>query len=242
MAQAIWAIFFFETQLGRISEMKSLVFFVLIFFYTSTALAGLRFGLGASFYSTSIAGVNELNSIDQKIKSHSSLGTEINLSFSLSKRLQLLIDYADGEVEFDDSEINFSGEPKFSYTNGSVGFRYIFHPRVAFRFYMNSIEDVAFNFEDNEIDLYKERINFLSVYYDQIVFMGRGMYSGFKLGYDVSADGVNTIGRNGHHIMPFMVIYGFTVEYKISEYTKSNEDLDFEQSDRLLTMKYMFSF
>ncbi len=222
--------------------MKSLVLIVLIFFYTLTAYAGLRFGLGASFYSTSLNGVNELNSIDKNIKSQSSFGTEINLNFSLSKRLQLLIDYADGEVVFDDSEVSFSDESKFSYTNASVGFRYIIHPRVAFRAYINSIEDAAFNFENDEIDLYKERINYLSVFYDQIVFMGRGMYSGFKLGYDISADGVNTLSRTGHHIVPFMVVYGLTIEYKISEYTKANENLDFEQNDKLLTMKYMFSF
>jgi hypothetical protein len=219
-----------------------LIFSILISLSNSSYAQVFKVGLHTSIYSTTLTG-SDNSDTDGKLVSNSNLFYGLNLAYGITKRLHFLLDYTTGTISYDNTKSILNGDSNFQVSKLATGVKFIAFPRVAFRAYFNSDDDLAFKVDEtNQASVYSENLNYLSVFYDQIVFMGGAMYSGFKLGYDISTSGTDTTDRTGSTIGLFGVIHGLSVDYEIRSITKSNSSLDFEENDTALKLQYLFSF
>ena len=219
-----------------------LIFLISLFFSISCYAQVFKVGLQTTIYSTKLTGSDNLD-LEGNLISNSNFFSSLDLAFGITKRLHFLVDYTAGAISFDNTKDVIAGDSEFQVSRVAAGVKFIAFSRVAFRAYFNTYDDLAFEVnESNQAIVYSEKLNYLSLFYDQIVFMGGAMYSGFKLGYDIPTSGTETTDRTGNTVGLFAVIHGFTIDYEVKSITKSNSSLDFEENINVLKLKYLFSF
>ncbi len=224
--------------------MKKL-FLIITFIILSCNSYGAQFGLnlGGQIFSKSLNGTLTGTDTEGKLVSNGNFHYGIKTGFSMTNSIALLIEYNSREVDFDNSNNIISGEEVFKVDSTSVGLRFILMPRVAIRTMYTMEKDLGFELDgNNKAVIYTEDIGYLTIYYDQIVFLSAGMYSGFKLGYDLPASGANNLDRTGTRINLFANIHNFETSYELRSFTKNNSTLDFVEKDAVLTISYRLTF
>ena len=203
----------------------------------------MALGLTSSLYSKKLNGTLDVIGSEGKLVSNSNLHLGLNFAYSLTSSFRLLFNYESREINFDNTEAIIAGEETFKVDSTRLGVRWITHPRVALRFLMTAEKDLAFNINaSNQAEIYSESITYFTVYYDQIVFLAESMYSGFRLGYDISASGNTIEGRSANIFELFAVVGGLEVNYLMKKITKSNSDLTFDETDSALNFLYTLRF
>ena len=225
--------------------MKNIISIILFIFILPSAQAKFNIDLGFGLKSKSLTGVDKLTQVEGKLVGNALMQTRFNILWGLSQKWQLLIDYASTTVDFDNSDNVITGPDSVTLSKTAIGARWIIMPRAAFRFYYSMEQDVAFGLNGSsppQAVLYTETINHIDLWYDQIVFMGGSMYSGFRVGYGLGASGAKTIDRSGTDIALFFVWDNWDFSYEFTNFTKSNSELDFVEKDTTIGVKYSLKF
>lgn len=203
----------------------------------------MQFGLLTSLYSKNLNGTLRDSGGEGKLVSNSNLHYGFNFGYSLTGSLRFLFEYQSREIDFDNTEKIIAGDKSFEVSSLKAGLRLIAHPRVAFRLMMSSEKDIAFDINDsNQAMVYAETMTYFSVFYDQIILLSPDMFSGFRLGYDIPISSDTIQDRSGNSVGIFGVIGSLEVNYTVKKITKSNSDLDFDESDSALNFIYSFVF
>ncbi len=224
--------------------MKKFILFIFLF-TVSLPSWGQRFSMGANagIFSKTLIGTDKVTGMDGKLVSNGNLQYGVDLSFSMTNSMQLLLAYTSRSVDFDNSNNIIAGDEKFDMSNTSLGFRWIALRSVAFRLLYTMDKDLGFNLNgSNQAVLYAENIGYVSLFWDQIVFLYNSFYAGFKLGYDVNASAETNEGRQGGRAQLFTVIDGLEISYEIKDITKNNASFDFTQKDNILSLGYRLRF
>ncbi len=146
-------------------------------------------------------------------------------------------------VEFDNSNSVISGENSADITRTSVGARIIIHPRIAFRTYYNIQQDVGFTVNAaNEAEIFEETVNYVSLWYDQIVFLGSSYIAGFRLGYEVPASGDQLSDRSATTGVAFFNYGMLLLDYSVTNIKKFSDDLTYEETDSRFNVGFGLSF
>lgn len=224
--------------------MKKISIFVLFIFISFSAKANIsNLGIFASIYSKKLTGTLDSTGTEGKLVSSSDLHYGLDLEYAFSPAFRFIFNYQTGNVDFDNTDNIITGEESFDINSTKLGFRWIIHPRVAFRSLLNLDKELAFDVNgSNQAEVYSESVNYLSVFYDQIVFLGTAFYSGFRLGYDIPASGDTIEDRTGNFFSVFAVIGNLEISYNYKKVTKSNNDLTFEEIDSALNFSYGLRF
>ena len=228
-----------------ISIKKILIFITMLLIVNTTYGKAFRVTPYISLYSTTLIGTDDVLNADGKLVSNSNLLTGLKMSYSLSQAFNLVFDYSTGAVGYDNTQEVISGDDSYTKSKISLGTRWILHPRVVFKFLFNIDEEIGFSIDtanDNKALLVAEPINYFSIYYDQIVFMGGGMYSGFFIGYSPNSSSDTYFARTSTEYGLFFVLQGFRASYKIENKTKESDDLKFTEDDSALELSYTFRF
>jgi hypothetical protein len=225
-------------------EVKSIIVIFILFVTHQSFANTFAVGLGGSLSSKKLNGTLDAVGSEGKLISNSNLHLGLNFAYSLTNSFRLLFAYESRQVDFDNTEVIIAGEESFKVDSTKLGVRWITHPRVALRFLITSEKDLAFNINEttNMAEIYSENLTYFSVYYDQVVFLASTMYSGFRLGYDVSSSGSTIEGRSANIFEIFGIIGALEVNYQIKNITKSNSDLTFAETDSALNALYTLRF
>ena len=134
----------------------------------------------ASLLSKNLTGVDSAGD-EGNLVSSTNFHYGLNLRYALSKSWHFLLNYQNKSYSFDNTQEVIEGEEAFTLSQTSTGVRWVIHPRVAFRFLLNVDEQLAFSVNASDLaEVYSENLSYASIFYDQVVFMGRSMFSGFK--------------------------------------------------------------
>ena len=202
-----------------------------------------RFGFSGALISKEMVGVDKVTEEEGKLVSNTNFHYGIHFAYLMGKGFQLLLNQQNKAYSFDNTQEIIAGEDTFVLTNTQFGFRWIALSRVAFRVLLNSGEDLVFTVdENNQAVLEKESLFYPTIFYDQIVFLGGTMYSGFKVGADFGGAGDTIENRQAVHYGVFAVLNSFEIDYTISNITKETETLDFTETESSLQFKYLFRF
>jgi hypothetical protein len=224
------------------NEVKLLYLILFIPVYSYSA-SNYKFRVGGGLYSKSLTGTQKSTSTEGKLISNSNLVTGLKLNYRYSKSVHFLFNYVSQDFSFDNTDSIIADESSFQVSTINIGARWIMLKRVAFRFMITSADDLAFTVDSNKkAVLYSESLKYLSLFYDQIVFMGSKMYSGFRFGYDLESSGSTISGRSGTMFTLFFNMGNFEVSYDLKNHTKENSTMDFVESDNSLNVTYAFSF
>lgn len=190
-----------------------------------------------------MTGVDKITEEEGKLVSNTNFHYGIHFAYLMGKGLQFQLNYLNKNYSFDNTQEIIEGEETFTLTNTQLGIRWIALSRVAFRLLINVTEDLAFTVnQTNQAVLTQESLVYPTIFYDQIVFLGGTMYSGFKVGADVGGSGETIENRQAIHYGVFAVLNAFEVDYTISNITKETEALDFTETESSLQFKYLFRF
>ena len=178
-----------------------------------------------------------------KLVSNTNFHYGVHFAYLAGKGFQFLLDYSNKSYSFDNTQEIITGEESFSLTKTSIGMRWIAHPRVALRLHLNFDEDIVFTVDENNQALIEpEKIMYPSIFYDQILFLGGTMYSGFKLGYELGGAGETIKNRTALQYGVFAVLNAFEINYMVKNITKENDTLEFTETESALNFIYLFRF
>jgi hypothetical protein len=223
----------------------TLVLFSLLL--TSSTFANkLTIGLIGSSYSKTISGENAVSGVEEEIVSNTSIHYGLELEYSVTHTLRFIASHVSGSVEFDNSESTTNGETYFDTSVSSAGFKWIVFSRTALRFLYNIEKDIGFNIVDSKAEIFVENSNYLTVFYDQIVFLGPSMYSGFRIGSDLGSSGDKlsnrTATRYGLFIVINSVVGQFEGFFEVKSISKESSSLDFEEKNSVAHLSYRLIF
>lgn len=225
----------------KISLTTFMIFTALITFQAKANT--VRIGASASLFSDKLVGVSKTTSEEDKLVSNTNFHYGLNFRYALSQSFHMVLNYTNKSIDFDNTQEIIAGEEAFVLTQVEAGVRWIIHPRVAFRILFNADEELAFTVnEDNQAEVFSENLNYLSVYYDQVVFLGGSMFSGFKVGYDLPASGDQITNRTAVKYGVFAVLNSFEIHYEIRNKTKETDTLEFTDDESVLNFTYTFRF
>lgn len=223
--------------------MKNLITLSILLFSLSSYSNPLSIGLGVSVNSKKLDGTLKATNIEGKLVSSSNFHAGINIAYNLTNSTHLLLDYYGRVIDFDNTNKIIEGDKKFSDASLSVGARWILMKSVAFRLMYTSEKDLAFTVDaNNKAVLYSESLGYISVFYDQIIFLTSVIYLGFRAGYDVPSSGDTIIDRSGTRFSLFAKMGGFEINYEKKSITKSTEGLDFIETDSAVNILYGVRF
>ena len=224
---------------------KILTFFSMLLIVNTAYGNAFRVTPYISLYSTTLTGTDDALNADGKLVSNSNLLAGLKMSYSLSQAFNLVFDYSTGSIAYDNTQDVISDNDSYTKSKISLGTRWILHPRVVFKFLFNIDKEVGFTIvttDNNKAMLDAEPINYFSINYDQIVFMGGGTYSGFFIGYSPNSSSDTYFARTSTEYGLFFVLQGFRASYKIENKTKESDDLKFTEDDSALELSYTFRF
>ncbi len=202
-----------------------------------------RFGFSGALLSKEMTGVDKVTEEEGKLVSNTNFHYGVHFAYMMGNSLQFQMNHLNKNYSFDNTQEIIAGEEAFSITNTQLGFRWIALSRVAFRLLINFAEDLVFTVDsNNQAVLEQESLIYPSVFYDQIVFLGGTMYSGFKVGADIGGSGDTIENRQAVHYGVFAVLNAFEINYIVSNITKETESLDFTETESSLQFKYLFRF
>ena len=217
---------------------------MLILFIPSFSFAQqFRFGFSGSILSDKITGIDNDTGEEGKLVSNTNFHYGIHFAYLMGSGFQILLDYQNKSYDFDNTQEIITGEESFSLTKTSIGMRWIAHPRIALRLHLNFDEDIVFTVDENNQALIEpEKIIYPSIFYDQILFLGGSMYSGFKVGYELGGTGETIKNRTALQYGLFAVLNAFEINYMIKNITKENDTLEFTETESALNFIYLFRF
>lgn len=220
---------------------------ILICHFHSTAIASkLSLGLRAASYSKKIVGVDSTASVDGEIVSNSNINYGFEFEYSLSKSLRLLGSYESRSLKFDNSSDVIEGSTEFESTAMTFGFKWILFSRTALRFLYNIEQATAFKVNSGKAKIYTEASSYITTYFDQILYLGSSVYSGFRLGFDISSSGNYVSNRSATRYGVFVIMNTFMGQfesfYEIKNITKESSSLDFTEKDSILNFVYRVRF
>ena len=196
-----------------------------------------------SFYSTKLVGEDESAGTDGKLISNLNTLSGLTMSYAFSQSFHLFLSYLTGSVQFDNTQDVINGDEGYTRTKMSAGIRYIAFSIVAFRFLYNIDKEIGFEIDStNKAVLKDESINYLSAYYDQIVYMGGMINAGFYIGHELSSSSDSFSNKSASEYGLFTFIDNLKLSYYLRNVSKESDNLVFTQNDSIFELNYTFSF
>ena len=223
--------------------MSKWISFFIFTFLVSYSSYGFELGVSAGVLSKTLTGVDDATDTEGKLIANSNLQYGVHTSIPFSAGLRFDLNYYNRKIVFDNTKDVIEGEDTYQADMTNFGIRWIIHPRIGLRFLYNLSKEISFEVNPTDqavVDV--EQVNYVSVHYDQIVFLGGSSYSGFRLGYETNADGENIEDRQGTLASVFAVIGGLDLSYNIAQIKKFRGDLSLEENDSFVSAKYTAKF
>jgi hypothetical protein len=223
----------------------SLLIFSILF--CSNAFANkLSIGLIGSLYSKKLIGENAVSGVSGEVVSNTNINYGLEFEYSISRSLRFLGSYKSRTVEFDNTDDVITGETIFNTSASSMGLKWILFSRTALRFIYNLEKDLGFKVVNDKAEIFVENSNYLTVFYDQIIFLGKSIYSGFRLGSDITSSGDRLSDRNATRYGVFITMNSGMGQlesfFEVKNIAKSSSSLDFTEKDSILHFTYRLIF
>lgn len=221
---------------------------IMTFLTASLSAHAFRMTLLTSFDSKKLTGTDAATQADGNLISNANFNYGLNLSFGFSKNLHLLLGYQSRSYDFDNTENIIEGESAVDANKTEIGLRWILFARTALRFNIVSEDTIGFSVNaNNRVELFTENINYLNIYYDQIVYMGGRFFGGFKVGYDIPANGTEIQDRSSTKYGVFVTMNTsglgqFEGYFEIINTDKSDDNLAYTESDQNFNLNWTVSF
>jgi hypothetical protein len=233
-----------------------LITIIFTIFFTSNIFAyknKLGIGITSSSYSKKIFGKSSTSSTKAKIVSNWNIHSGLELEYSITKYLRVLGSYASRPIEFNNSKSTINRDTSFNTSSMIFGLKWIVFSRTALRFLYNIEKDIGFEVAAGKTEIYSDNTSYLTVIYDQIIFLGpsiystfrhRGnsMYSGFRLGYDLGINGQRLSNKKVIRYGIFGVLNSyigqFEAYFELKNITKDSSNYDFTEEDSILHITY----
>lgn len=222
------------------------IFFILFYFQTNVE-AAFRVSLLTSISSKQINAEDSVGE-DGTLISNGNFTYGLGFSYGLSQSWHVLLGHESKTYAFDNTEKVIAEDESISVGMSYIGLRWILFTRTSLRFLINSEENIGYEVNsDGKAILYKEGLNYMSLYYDQIVYLGVSLFAGFKVGYEMTSSSTLIEERSASKYGVFMTLntsgWGqVEAYYEFRNITKSDENLNFVENDANLNLTYTVGF
>lgn len=214
----------------------------------TAAQAAFRMTLLSSVGSKKLAGQDPSTAADGVLISNGNFNYGLKFSVGLSASWHILAGYEASSYAFDNTENILEGDTGISANSTEIGMRWILFSRTALRFLFNLEDSIGFKVNAaSRAVLYKENLKYLSLYYDQIVYLGSTIFGGFKVGYDLPTSGSEITDRQGSKYGIFVTVntsgWGqFETYFELKNITKYDDQLEYIEKDSNLNISYTVGF
>jgi hypothetical protein len=225
-------------------------YFIVLFLITYSARSfakGFKLALIGTHTGKSLSARNTTLSSDGTIVSNSNTQYGLGLDIALNVNWQLLLDYSSMPYQFDNSKNLITGAEKFSLSSIGAGLRYILFSRTALRLMLNSFDDLGLDVRSAQVEIYRESLIQGIIHLDQIVYLGKIIFVGFKVGYGTELSGDKIQNRVSTSYGAFVTyntgglghIESF---YELESIKKEDDSLEYVENNSSLSFMYSVKF